>query len=78
MPAAKSPRESISKREPSKVEGADARVRVMIYSPDHPAEEFTFTIPNIRGCTGMWTRKPVDIAGVVLAGLRTKYGNSVK
>lgn len=77
MATAKKPKENKPKTVRKPYEGNDAKVVVNIFGPDYPPQEFTFTIPNIRGAAVLPARRPVDIAGAVLGGLKGKYGKGV-
>ena len=59
------------------VEGADARVLINVYSPGHEPQEFRVTIPNIKGSANLLHRSPESIAGMIIRGLRAKYGERV-
>lgn len=77
MPAAKKPEQNKPKNKRQPYQGNDAKVVVNIFAPDYEPQEFTLTIPNIRGNAVLPNRRAVDIAGAILGGLRAKYGKGV-
>lgn len=78
MPKAKTPKQNKPKTKREPYAGLDAKVVVNIFAPDCEPQEFTFTVPNIRGNASLPERTPVKIAGAVMGGLASKYGRGIK
>lgn len=51
-------------------DGNDAKVIANIFAPGYPPQEFTFTVANIKGNATAPKRRPVDVAGAIMGGLR--------
>lgn len=78
MPAAKKPRENVSKHTIATVEGTEGRIKVNLFIPGHQPLEHTITIPNIKGCATLPARDPRLVLNAILAGLRRSYGGNIK
>jgi len=78
MPKAKDPKEKAQKKPRKPVDSPDAKIILNVFTRDFAPEEYTITIPNIKGKASINKRSPADIAGAALGGLRAKYGKKVK
>ena len=78
MPAAKKPRENVSKHVRQVVDGNEGRITVNLFIPGYQPLEHTITIPDIKGAATLPARDTRLVLNSILRGLRSDYGGKVR